>query len=58
MPDRLRWRNWAADPEGITGDVLLKFIDSDLFTTLKELPAEAGSNGSGILSAPDIRRLI
>ena len=49
MPDRLRWRNWAADPEGITGDALLKFIDADLFTTLKELPMEAGSNGSGIL---------
>ena len=28
---------------------LLKFIDNDLFPTLKELPAEAGSNGSGIL---------
>ena len=49
MPERLRWRTWAADPEGITGNVLLKFIDSDLFSTLKELPAEAGSNGSGIL---------
>ena len=20
VPDHLRWRNWAADPEGITGD--------------------------------------
>ncbi len=49
MPDRLRWRNWAADPEGITGDTLLKFIDTDLFTTLKELPSEAASNGSGVL---------
>lgn len=49
MPDRLRWRNWAADPEGITGDVLLKFVDNDLFPALRELPAEAGSNGSGIL---------
>ncbi len=49
IPDRLRWRNWAANPEGITGEVLLKFIDADLFTTLKELPMEAGSNGSGIL---------
>jgi len=27
----------------------MKFIDTDLFPTLKELPAEAGSNGSGIL---------
>lgn len=49
MPDRLRWRNWAADPEGITGDSLLKFIDSDLFPTLRELSPDAGSNGSAIL---------
>lgn len=49
MPERLRWRNWAAQDEGITGDALMKFIDTDLFPTLKELPAEAGSNGSGIL---------
>ena len=37
MPARLRWRNWAADSEGITGETLLKFIDTDLFPTLKEL---------------------
>jgi len=49
IPDRLRWRTWAAKDEGITGDDLLKFIDTDLFPTLKELPADAGSNGSGIL---------
>ena len=49
MPERLRWRTWAAKDEGITGDDLLKFIDINLFSTLKELPADAGSNGSGIL---------
>ncbi len=49
MPDRLRWRNWAADPEGITGESLMKFIDSDLFPTLRELSPDAGSNGSAIL---------
>ena len=49
MPDRLRWRNWAARDEGITGEDLLKFIDTDLFQSLKDLPADAGSNGSGIL---------
>lgn len=37
IPKRLRWRNWAADEEGITGDDLLNFINNDLFTTLKEL---------------------
>ncbi|WP_029041570.1 type I restriction-modification system subunit M [Cucumibacter marinus] len=38
IPDRLQWRSWAADPEGITGDELLDFINGDLFPTLKELP--------------------
>lgn len=37
IPERLRWRNWAKDPEGITGEVLLDFVNNDLFKTLKEL---------------------
>ena len=37
MPENLRWRNWAADEEGITGDTLLDFINNDLFKTLKNL---------------------
>ena len=49
IPAQLRWRNWAVNPEGITGDELLRFIDTDLFPTLKELPPDSGSNGSGIL---------
>ena len=39
IPNALRWRNWAADPEGVTGDALLEFINADLFPTLKNLPA-------------------
>jgi type I restriction enzyme M protein len=39
IPKRLQWRAWAADPEGLTGDALLEFVNSDLFPTLKELPA-------------------
>ncbi len=35
IPERLRWRNWAADAEGITGDELLDFINNELFKTLK-----------------------
>jgi type I restriction enzyme M protein len=38
IPKRLQWRSWAADPEGITGDELLSFINDELFPTLKELP--------------------
>lgn len=37
IPERLRWRNWAADAEGITGDALADFINNDLFKTLKGL---------------------
>jgi type I restriction enzyme M protein len=37
IPEPLRWGAWAADPEGITGDALLDFINHDLFPTLKEL---------------------
>lgn len=37
IPAKLRWRNWAADPEGITGEELLTFINTQLFPQLKEL---------------------
>jgi type I restriction enzyme M protein len=37
IPERLRWRNWAADAEGITGEALADFINNDLFKTLKSL---------------------
>ncbi len=37
LPEAYRWRNWAADPEGITGDELKEFIDNDLFPKLREL---------------------
>src|SRR5689334_6301976 len=39
VPPRLRWRAWAKDSEGITGDALLDFVNNDLFKTLKDLPA-------------------
>src|SRR6266571_2877252 len=38
IPETLQWRTWAANPEGITGDALLEFINSSLFPQLKELP--------------------
>ncbi len=37
IPAKLRWRAWAADPEGITGEELLTFINTQLFPQLKEL---------------------
>jgi type I restriction enzyme M protein len=37
IPSTYRWRNWAADAEGITGEGLLDFVNNDLFPALKEL---------------------
>lgn len=37
IPSRLRWRAWAADPEGITGEELLGFVNGELFPALKAL---------------------
>ncbi len=37
IPQAYRWRNWAADAEGITGDALLNFVNNQLFAELKDL---------------------
>jgi type I restriction enzyme M protein len=37
IPKKLKWRNWAADPEGITGETLLDFVNNELFTGLQNL---------------------
>jgi type I restriction enzyme M protein len=39
IPEKFKWRNWAANDEGMTGDELLNFVDQQLFPTLKELSA-------------------
>jgi type I restriction enzyme M protein len=44
VPGGLRWREWAADPEGITGDELLAFVDQHLFPGLKA-SSRSQSNG-------------
>lgn len=37
IPEELKWRNWAEDDEGITGDELIDFVNNKLFPTLKDL---------------------
>jgi type I restriction enzyme M protein len=37
IPEALRWRNWAANAEGITGEELKYFIDNTLFPQLQNL---------------------
>lgn len=38
IPEEYRWRSWAANDEGMTGDELLEFVNNKLFPTLKDLP--------------------
>lgn len=37
VPYAYQWRRWAADPEGMTGEALLNFVNDDLFPALKTL---------------------
>lgn len=43
IPERLKWRNWAANDEGLTGDPLRDFIDKELFPVLKEMDISSGN---------------
>ncbi|MBU0679419.1 MAG: type I restriction-modification system subunit M [Verrucomicrobia bacterium] len=47
IPSRFRWRNWAADPEGVTGDELLDFVNNDMFRKLKSLTIGPKSDPRG-----------
>ncbi len=49
IPENLRWRSWAKDDEGITGDNLINFINNDLFPTLKNLEFARDENEAGFV---------
>src|SRR5690554_4553023 len=48
IPEPLRWRHWAADPEGMTGDELKEFVDTMLFPGLQQLQAR-GDDYRGVV---------
>lgn len=52
IPERFQWRNWAANPEGITGTDLLSFInDRDgLFASLSALKSSSSSPRAALVS--------
>ena len=49
VPEELRWSNWAADDEGMTGDELLDFVNNKLFKELKEMELTQYSNQKSFL---------
>ena len=49
VPKKYLWQNWASDPEGVTGETLLNFVDNSLYPGLKNLPANPQTNPRGAL---------
>ena len=49
VPEELRWRNWADDAEGITGDALLDFVNNRLFEELKNLTVGVNGNRRAVV---------
>ena len=47
LQSRFRWSNWAKNPEGITGEELIDFVNNDLFPSLKNLATKAGVSDHG-----------
>lgn len=43
IPEKLQWRNWAADSEGMTGDALQEFVDNKLIPGLKKIDVSTGN---------------
>lgn len=49
IPEELRWRNWAKEDTGITGDDLVNFINEKLFPGLKNLSWQKGDDPRGFI---------
>lgn len=49
IPAHLRWRNWAHDPEGMTGEELEEFVNNQLFPGLKEIAVSSETDRKALL---------
>lgn len=49
IPDEYRWRNWAENDEGLTGDELIKFINDGMFPALKNLEFHQDDDPRGFI---------
>lgn len=49
LPEKYRWRNWAANAEGMTGDTLKQFLDNDMFPALQQLEAKGGDQRAYVI---------
>ena len=46
-----RWRDWAADPNGMTGEALLSFVNSELLPYLRSLTGTGAHDPRDVLAA-------
>jgi type I restriction enzyme M protein len=51
IPEKFRYRAWALDEEGITGDDLFNFVDKELFPTLRNLTITEEDTSAFILKS-------
>ncbi len=51
LPEQYRWRNWAANAEGMTGDALKQFLDNDMFPALQTLEAKGGDKRAYVIKS-------
>ena len=49
LPQHLRWSEWAANEEGITGEALLDFVNGQLLPKLKTLTSGTGDKLSTLI---------
>ena len=49
IPEELRWRTWAGNSEGMTGDALKDFVDNKLFPGLQNLDISSGNKRAVII---------
>ena len=54
LPDHIRWRSWATNPEGMTGEELSDFVNLQLFPTLKNKLNIQGPTGKRALVVKDV----
>ena len=47
LPEEFRWRSWASPSEGMTGDTLKSFIDTELFPTFQGLGQDSPTTPLG-----------
>ena len=50
IPEKYQWESWAKDDD-LTGDALLKFVNDDLFPTLKGLDVSGAETRKAIVKA-------